>query len=151
MPLYRPRSPQRAFTYAVERDFNSISVDGDMSTNDTILLIAIDATFVDRADSEMAKVGPSSKGRVHRVSAAFVPSDGTPTLPVLVNGELEKVDEGRASEILKLEDFEILAADFGGGDKAETAKYYTCDFSYVGSKPFKVKCVCSSLYGDYRS
>ncbi|KAI3596142.1 ornithine acetyltransferase, partial [Moniliophthora roreri] len=87
----------------------------------------------------MAKVGPSSKGRVHRVSAAFVPSDGTPTLPVLVNGELEKVDEGRASEILKLEDFEILAADFGGGDKAETAKYYTCDFSYVGSKPFKVK------------
>ncbi|KAJ6621311.1 hypothetical protein B0H10DRAFT_2163134 [Mycena sp. CBHHK59/15] len=35
-----PRSLQRALTYAVERSFNSISVDGDMSTNDTILVLA---------------------------------------------------------------------------------------------------------------
>jgi glutamate N-acetyltransferase / amino-acid N-acetyltransferase len=48
----------------------------------------------------------------------------------LVNGEPEKVDEERASEILSLEDFEVLV-DLGGGDEAEVAKYYTCDFSYV--------------------
>ncbi|KAJ3980006.1 arginine biosynthesis protein ArgJ, partial [Lentinula detonsa] len=35
-----PRSLQCALTYAVERSFNSISVDEDMSTNDTILLLA---------------------------------------------------------------------------------------------------------------
>jgi hypothetical protein len=29
-----------ALTYAVERSFNSISVDGDMSTNDTIVVLA---------------------------------------------------------------------------------------------------------------
>lgn len=35
-----PRSLQNALTYAVERSFNSISVDGEMSTNDTILVLA---------------------------------------------------------------------------------------------------------------
>lgn len=35
-----PRSLQNALTYAVERSFNSISVDGDMSTNDTIIALA---------------------------------------------------------------------------------------------------------------
>jgi glutamate N-acetyltransferase/amino-acid N-acetyltransferase len=35
-----PRSLQSALTYAVERSFNSISVDGEMSTNDTILALA---------------------------------------------------------------------------------------------------------------
>ena len=35
-----PRSLQSALTYAVDRSFNSISVDGDMSTNDTIIVMA---------------------------------------------------------------------------------------------------------------
>lgn len=35
-----PRSLQSALTYAVDRSFNSISVDGDMSTNDTIYVLA---------------------------------------------------------------------------------------------------------------
>jgi glutamate N-acetyltransferase / amino-acid N-acetyltransferase len=35
-----PKSLQSALTHAVERSFNSISVDGDMSTNDTILVLA---------------------------------------------------------------------------------------------------------------
>ena len=35
-----PKSLQSALTYAVERSFNSISVDGDMSTNDTIIVLA---------------------------------------------------------------------------------------------------------------
>ncbi|KAG6370308.1 ArgJ-like domain-containing protein [Boletus reticuloceps] len=34
-----PQSLQPAPTYAVERSFNSISIDGDMSTNDTIILL----------------------------------------------------------------------------------------------------------------
>lgn len=35
-----PKSLQSALTYAVDRSFNSISVDGDMSTNDTIVVLA---------------------------------------------------------------------------------------------------------------
>ncbi|KAK4049559.1 glutamate N-acetyltransferase [Microbotryomycetes sp. JL201] len=35
-----PSSLQKALTYAVDRSFNSISVDGDMSTNDTIIALA---------------------------------------------------------------------------------------------------------------
>jgi len=35
-----PASLQNALTYAVDRSFNSISVDGDMSTNDTIIVLA---------------------------------------------------------------------------------------------------------------
>lgn len=35
-----PASLQNALTYAVDRSFNSISVDGDMSTNDTIVILA---------------------------------------------------------------------------------------------------------------
>jgi len=35
-----PRSLQNALTYAVDRSFNSISVDGEMSTNDSIYVLA---------------------------------------------------------------------------------------------------------------
>ncbi|KAF9260762.1 Arginine biosynthesis bifunctional protein ArgJ beta chain [Marasmius fiardii PR-910] len=222
-----PRSLQSALTYAVERSFNSISVDGEMSTNDTILVLAngaaaerdgVEGTEVQEIDKEtnpggyevfrreltefavdLAKLvvrdgegatkfvtvtvkgAPTYQdahkvasristsalvktalygedanwGRVlsatgsvplsaplhpDRVSVTFVPSDGTTPLPVLVNGEPEKVDEDRASEILGLEEFEILV-DLGGGDDAEVARYYTCDFSYEYVR----------INGDYRS
>lgn len=72
----------------------------------------------------------SSPLHANKVSVTFVPSDGSIPLPVLINGEPEKVDEARASEILSLEDFEILV-DLGGGETAEAAQYWTCDFSYV--------------------
>ncbi|KAK7461020.1 Arginine biosynthesis bifunctional protein ArgJ, mitochondrial [Stygiomarasmius scandens] len=216
-----PLSLQRALTYAVERSFNSISVDGDMSTNDTIIVLANGAAAPESApeideatdkegyeifkkeltefaidlaklvvrDGEGAtkfvtvtvKGAPTYQdahriasristsalvktalygedanwGRVlaatgsvplsaplhpNKVSVTFVPSDGTTPLPVLVNGEPEKVDEERASEILSLEDFEVLV-DLGGGDEAEVARYYTCDFSYEYVR----------INGDYRS
>lgn len=45
-----PRSLQTALTWAVERSFNSISVDGDMSTNDTIACFANGASGADEVD-----------------------------------------------------------------------------------------------------
>lgn len=42
-----PAALQSALTYAVERSFNAISVDGDMSTNDTILALANGAATPD--------------------------------------------------------------------------------------------------------
>ena len=64
-----------------------------------------------------------------KVNVTFLPSDGTTPLPVLVNGEPEKVNEERAKEILSLEDFEVLV-DLGMKGDGE-ARYWTCDFSYV--------------------
>jgi glutamate N-acetyltransferase/amino-acid N-acetyltransferase len=63
-----------------------------------------------------------------RVSVSFVPTDGSPVLPLLVNGEPEEVDEVRAKEILSAEDLEVRV-DLNLG--SECAKYWTCDFSYV--------------------
>ena len=74
-----------------------------------------------------------------RVNVTFVPSDNSKPLPVLINGEPEKVDEVRAKEILGLEDFGILV-DIGMGGDGE-ARYWTCDFSYVCSNSFPARSV----------
>lgn len=214
-----PQSLQTALNYAVDRSFNSISVDGDMSTNDTIIAMAngaadpdskeIDedsdpeayeifrneltsfsqelaklivrdgegatklvtvtvegaATFLD-AHKIASKISTSALvktamygedanwGRIlasmgslqtldqplnpSLVTVSFVPSDGSARLPVLVNGEPEKVDEVRAKEILSRDEFEVHV-QLGMG--SESAKYWTCDFSYEYVR----------INGDYRS
>lgn len=48
-----PEALQTALTHAVERSFNSISVDGDMSTNDTILALANGAAASSSSDSDL--------------------------------------------------------------------------------------------------
>ena len=63
-----------------------------------------------------------------RVNVSFIPTDGSPALPLLVNGEPEKVDEARAKQILSAEDLAIQV-ELGLGK--ESATYWTCDFSYV--------------------
>lgn len=63
-----------------------------------------------------------------KTSVSFIPTDGSPELKLLVNGEPETVDEARAAEILEAEDLEILVR-LGGGK--EEAVYWTCDYRYV--------------------
>ncbi|KAI0333938.1 arginine biosynthesis bifunctional protein ARG7 [Cubamyces sp. BRFM 1775] len=214
-----PRSLQSALTYAVDRSFNSISVDGEMSTNDTVIVLANGAataaeepeideehdpaayeTFKEEltafaadlaqlvvrdgegatkfvtvtvegaptykdAHSVASRISTSALvktalfgedanwGRIlaatgsiplsapldpTRVNVSFVPTDGTAPLPLLVNGEPEKVDEVRAKEIISQEDLEIKV-ELGIG--SESAKYWTCDFSYEYVK----------INGDYRT
>ena len=53
-----------------------------------------------------------------QVSVSFIPTDGTPELCLLVNGEPELVDEVRAKQILQMEDLEIR---IGLGIGKETA------------------------------
>ncbi len=62
-----------------------------------------------------------------KTNVSFVPTDGSPELRLLVDGEPEAVDEARAAEILELEDLEILVR-LGTGDKEAT--YWTCDYSH---------------------
>ncbi|PHZ09531.1 arginine biosynthesis protein ArgJ [Rhizopus microsporus ATCC 52813] len=207
----KPDLLQKALKYAVDRSFNSISIDGDMSTNDTISVLANGASDV-RIESEGsdfeafrdhltqfaaelaqlvvrdgegatkfvtlhikgAETFESAKkaashiatsmlvktalfgqdanwGRIcaslghsgvdvdpSRVSVKFVPTDGSEHLNLMVKGEPEKVNEERASEILKMEDLQI-EVDLGLGN-SET-KFWTCDISheYV------------SINADYRS
>lgn len=63
-----------------------------------------------------------------KTSVSFIPSDGSPELKLLVDGEPEAVDEVRAAEILEHEDLEILIK-LGGGN--EEAVYWTCDYRLV--------------------
>ncbi|KAI7905088.1 ArgJ family protein [Cokeromyces recurvatus] len=207
----KPELLQKALKYAVDRSFNSISIDGDMSTNDTISALANGASkvrietegddyeafkghltafaaelaqlvvrdgegatkfvtlHIKGAESfESAKQAAShiatsmlvksalygqdaNWGRIcaslghsgidldpSRVSVTFVPTDGSERLKLMIKGEPEKVDEERASEILKMEDLQI-EVDLGLGE-SET-KFWTCDLSheYV------------SINADYRS
>lgn len=72
-----------------------------------------------------------------RTSVSFVPvsddgSGGSEPLKLVVNGEPEAVDEGRAAQILAQEDLEILV-DLGGGADGtgrEEGSYWFCDFSH---------------------
>ncbi|KAL1922105.1 uncharacterized protein VTP21DRAFT_10747 [Calcarisporiella thermophila] len=203
---------RKALEYAVDRSFNAISIDGDMSTNDTFAVLAnggkegeikseedgdyvgfrdaltafsarlaqlvvrdgegatkfvtirvkgantfenakkIASTISTSALVKTALYGQDANwGRIlcavgysdvpvdpTRVSVSFVPTDQSPPLKLLVRGEPEAVDEERASEILKMEDLEILV-ELGQGN--EEATMWTCDFSheYV------------SINADYRS
>lgn len=219
-----PKLLPNLLTNAVDRSFNSISIDGDTSTNDTVALLANGAAGGPEISSEssedhlafqevlttfatdLAKLvvrdgegatkfvtirvteSPSvigarkiastiaksplvktalygkdaNWGRIlcatgysqisepgmpetevpeiipEKTSVSFIPSDGSPELKLLVNGEPEAVDEVRAAEILALEDLEIVVR-LGGGK--EEAVYWTCDFSheYV------------TINGDYRT
>ncbi|KAI1390814.1 arginine biosynthesis protein ArgJ [Hypoxylon trugodes] len=210
--------------YAVDRSFNSITIDGDTSTNDTVALLANGAaggpgvTSEDSADfiafrdvvtefaTNLAKlivrdgegatkfvtirVAESSSeegarkiastiarsplvktalygkdanwGRIlcatgyslisepgdpvnevaeiipEKTNVSFVPTDGSPELKLLVNGEPELVDETRAAQILEHEDLEILVR-LGTGQKEAT--YWTCDYSHE----------YITINGDYRT
>lgn len=210
--------------YAADRSFNSITIDGDTSTNDTIALLAngaaggqgvtsesspdyqafrdivtecaIDLAKLVVRDGEGAtkfvtiKVTESSSeegarkiastiarsplvktalygkdanwGRIlcatgyslisepgnpvnevaeivpEKTNVSFVPTDGSPELKLLVNGEPEVVDEARAAQILEHEDLEIRVR-LGTGNKEAT--YWTCDYSHE----------YITINGDYRT
>lgn len=214
----------KLLTNAVNKSFNSISIDGDTSTNDTVAVLANGAAGGEQVTSEssedyaafqatltgfatdLAKLvvrdgegatkfvtirvteSPSEMGarkiastiarsplvktalygkdanwgRIlcatgysqisepgqpinevpdivpENTSVSFIPSDGSPELKLLVNGEPETVDEVRAAEILEHEDLEILVR-LGGGK--EEAVYWTCDYSHE----------YITINGDYRT
>ncbi|KAL4062329.1 arginine biosynthesis bifunctional protein ARG7 [Scleroderma citrinum] len=62
-----PRSLQSALTYAVERSFNSISVDGDMSTNDTIIALANGAGAAAEQNNTIEEIDEEADPDAYRV------------------------------------------------------------------------------------
>jgi glutamate N-acetyltransferase/amino-acid N-acetyltransferase len=222
-----PVTPEAAVSllkFAVDRSFNSITIDGDTSTNDTVALLANGAArgkevtpalsddfdtlrdvltdfstslaqlivrdgegatkfvtirVVDAASESAARRVASTIARSPLVKTAlygrdanwgrilcatgyslisepgesindvpqiipdktnvsFVPTDGSPELKLLTDGEPEAVDEARAAQILEHEDLEILVKLGTGG---EAATYWTCDYSHE----------YITINGDYRT
>ncbi|KAF9438738.1 hypothetical protein BGZ76_005257 [Entomortierella beljakovae] len=153
-----PNLLQNALTHAVDRSFNAISVDGDMSTNDTgaptfdaaktvastIATSSLVKTALYGQDANWGRilcaVGYSGVAEIDpkKVSVSFIPTDNSEPLKLLVNGEPEQVDEARASEILKMEDLEIRVELNLGSEKTA---YWTCDLSHE----------YISINADYRS
>lgn len=67
-----PSALQSALTFAVDRSFNSISVDGDMSTNDTILCLANGAGAGEKQTKEITEKGdPEAYETFKRELTAF--------------------------------------------------------------------------------
>ncbi|KAI6010593.1 arginine biosynthesis bifunctional protein ARG7 [Pisolithus marmoratus] len=62
-----PRSLQSALSYAVDRSFNSISVDGDMSTNDTIIALANGAGVTTERSSKVEEIDEGTDPDAYRV------------------------------------------------------------------------------------
>ena len=200
---------QQLLSHSADRSFNSISIDGDTSTNDTLAFLANGAaggcplnsptsedgsamqeiltSFTQQLSQLIVRDGEGATKFVHvritnspsfddakliastiarsplvktalygrdanwgrilcavgytqglsqnavlpeRTSVSFVPSNGSETLKLLVNGEPESVDEARAGQILAEEDLEILV-DLGAGEqRVHEASYWTCDFSH---------------------
>ncbi|KAK7959513.1 arginine biosynthesis bifunctional protein argJ [Apiospora aurea] len=84
------------------------------------------------AENEITEIIPE------KTNVSFVPSDGSPELKLLVDGEPEMVDETRAAQILEHEDLEILVRLGTGKEKAT---YWTCDYSHE----------YITINGDYRT
>lgn len=84
------------------------------------------------AENEVTEISPE------KTNVSFIPSDGSPELKLLVDGEPEMVDEKRAAQILEHEDLEILVR-LGTGK--EQATYWTCDYSHE----------YITINGDYRT
>lgn len=225
-----PSALKSLLTTAVQKSFNSISIDGDSSTNDTLALLANGAaakksspltpslitspdqedyqafseilnSFTQRLSHLVVRDGEGATkficvhvrnapsyndahviassvarsplvktalygrdanwGRVlcavgysqglssadvvvpDKTSVSFIPANDSKSkdegvLRLLVNGEPEKVDEGRAARLLEDEDLNI---DIDLGTGTQEAKYWFCDFSheYV------------TINGDYRT
>ncbi|KAI6139707.1 arginine biosynthesis bifunctional protein ARG7 [Pisolithus tinctorius] len=62
-----PRSLQSALSYAVDRSFNSISVDGDMSTNDTIIALANGAGVPREQSSKVEEIDEGTDPEAYRI------------------------------------------------------------------------------------
>jgi glutamate N-acetyltransferase/amino-acid N-acetyltransferase len=93
----------RHFTrHASERTFNAISVDGDTSTNDTLLVIANGASGIKPQGDELAQLANALEGMCEALAKAIV-ADGegvTKVFEVTVRGAASAEDARRAARTI---------------------------------------------------
>ena len=92
-----------ALTTANEKSFNRISVDGDTSTNDTILALANSCSMVNINDAKSQKKFQDVLDQVCFELASMIVKDGegaTKLIKIIVKGALSKRDAFKASEAI---------------------------------------------------
>ena len=102
---------------AVAGSFNAISIDGDTSTNDTILLLANGASGVAVADEAGRALFAAALGELCRVLAMMVVGDGegvTRVVTVRVTGAATAADARRVADTIATSP--LVKTAFAGGD-----------------------------------
>jgi glutamate N-acetyltransferase/amino-acid N-acetyltransferase len=111
---YRP-----AFQDAVERTFNSISVDGDMSTNDTVLLLANGAAGVRYADlaPDEKSLFDAALGELMRELAQAIVRDGEGATKLIAVEVVGAVSDSEAKAVGRaVSNSPLVKTAFFGGD-----------------------------------
>ena len=109
---------QRALSVSVEQSFNRITIDGDMSTNDSVILLAngLAANKPLRAASPDLKIFQRALDQVTQTLARMIVQDGegvTKFVEVHVNGAVSFSDARKAAEAVAKSSL-VKCAWFGG-------------------------------------
>jgi glutamate N-acetyltransferase/amino-acid N-acetyltransferase len=102
---------------AVDTSFNAISIDGDTSTNDTILLLANGASGVAVADAESRALFGAALGELCRALAMMVVADGegvTRVIALRVSGAATAAEARRVADTIATSP--LVKTAFAGGD-----------------------------------
>jgi glutamate N-acetyltransferase / amino-acid N-acetyltransferase len=102
---------------AVENSFNAISIDGDTSTNDTVLLLANGASEIDVSSGEGKAIFATALSRLCRELALMIVRDGegaTRFVEIQVAGARSKDDARRIAATIATSP--LVKTAFAGGD-----------------------------------
>ena len=126
---------RRMLTAALPRSFNAIVVDGDMSTNDTVLLLANGAAGNRLLTPRSAQFGTfaAAVGELMRDVARMVVKDGegaTRVIDVVVRGARNATDAGRVADAI--------------------ARSPLCKTAFYGGDPYAGRVVCAAGYSGAR-
>jgi glutamate N-acetyltransferase/amino-acid N-acetyltransferase len=122
---------RRLLTAALPESFNAIVVDGDMSTNDTILLLANGAAGNRPLTPRAPAFGPfaAAATRIMRRLARMVVKDGegaTKVIDIVVRGARNRRDAARVADAI--------------------ARSPLCKTAFFGSDPYAGRVVCAAGY-----
>ena len=134
-----PAALQKALSTVVPATFNQISVDGDTSTNDTVLLLASGLSGAEIAEGTPdydTFVAALTNFDISKTSVRLKSKAGE--VFVCENAAYHPYSEDEAAVVLKEDEIDILV-DLGSGDA--TAKAWGCDLTYDYVK----------INGDYRT
>ena len=126
---------RRMLTAALPRSFNAIVVDGDMSTNDTVLLLANGAAGNRLLTPRSAQFGTfaAAVGELMRDVARMVVKDGegaTRVIDVVVRGARNATDASRVADAI--------------------ARSPLCKTAFYGGDPYAGRVVCAAGYSGAR-
>jgi glutamate N-acetyltransferase/amino-acid N-acetyltransferase len=122
---------RRVLRHSLPLSFNQIVVDGDMSTNDTVLLLANGVAVNRRIDVNTRSYGPfqTAVGKVMQSLARSIVKDGegaTKLIDILVRGARSERDAGRIADTI--------------------ARSPLCKTAFFGGDPYAGRIVCAAGY-----